>query len=51
MLKTITHPGHLVVHGPSAYVTKLMGVFLDMDKMIGTDFEAGLAGLKTQAEK
>jgi len=37
--------------GPSAYVTKLMGVFFDMDKMIGDDFAAGLANLKTEAEK
>lgn len=36
--------------GPSAYVQKLMGVFVDMDKMIGKDFEKGLASLKTVAE-
>lgn len=39
------------MHGPAAYVTKLMGVFFDMDKMIGSDFEAGLQNLKAQAEK
>jgi uncharacterized protein YndB with AHSA1/START domain len=39
------------MHGPSAFVTKLMGVFFDMDKMIGADFEAGLQTLKAQAEK
>jgi hypothetical protein len=27
-----------------------MGVFFDMDSMIGKDFEAGLANLKTLAE-
>ena len=37
--------------GPSAYITKLMGVFFNMDKMIGDDFAAGLANLKAQAEK
>jgi hypothetical protein len=30
---------------------KLMGVFADTDKMIGRDFEAGLANLKAAAEK
>jgi len=29
---------------------KLMGLVLNMDKMIGEDFEAGLASLKTLAE-
>jgi hypothetical protein len=28
-----------------------MGLFLNMDRMIGRDFEAGLANLKTIAEK
>ena len=37
--------------GPSAYVTKLMGVFVNMDKMIGDDFAVGLANLQAQAEK
>ncbi len=37
--------------GPAKLVTKLMGLVLDMDKMIGKDFEAGLANLKTEAEK
>jgi hypothetical protein len=36
--------------GPSAYIAKVMGVFVSMDKMIGTDFETGLANLKTVAE-
>lgn len=38
------------MHGPSPYITKLMGVFFNMDRMIGKDFEAGLADLKTVAE-
>jgi Polyketide cyclase / dehydrase and lipid transport len=37
--------------GPSPFVAKLMGVFTNMDKMIGSDFEAGLANLKAAAEK
>ncbi len=37
--------------GPANFISKLMGVFFNMDKMIGTDFEAGLANLKTIAEK
>jgi hypothetical protein len=28
-----------------------MGLFMNMDEMIGRDFETGLATLKTQAEK
>ena len=39
------------MHGPSPYVTKVMGVFFDMDHMIGRDFETGLANLKSIAEK
>lgn len=39
------------MHGPSAYITKLMGIFFNMDQMIGKDFEAGLANLKQLAEK
>ena len=37
--------------GPSPYIAKLMGVLFNMDKMIGADFEAGLANLKAAAEK
>lgn len=39
------------MHGPQTYIAKLMSVFLDCDKMVGKDFEAGLASLKTIAEK
>jgi uncharacterized protein YndB with AHSA1/START domain len=38
------------MHGPSPYVAKVMGVFFNMDRMIGKDFEAGLADLKAVAE-
>jgi hypothetical protein len=39
------------MHGPSSFMSKVMQVFMDLDKMIGRDFEAGLANLKTFAEK
>ena len=39
------------MRGPAPFVSKLMGVFVDMDKMIGKDFETGLANLKAAAEK
>jgi hypothetical protein len=37
--------------GPSPFVSKLMGVFMDFDKLVGKDFEAGLAALKRNAEQ
>ncbi len=39
------------VHGPQAYVAKLMTIFISMDSLVGREFESGLAGLKTVAEK
>lgn len=39
------------MYGPAPYFHKLMGLFMNMDKMIGTDFETGLASLKALAEK
>jgi len=39
------------MYGPASFVSKLMGVFFNMDKMIGTDFETGLANLKAISEK
>lgn len=38
------------MRGPSPYLSKLIGLFINMDKMIGKDFEAGLASLKGVAE-
>ena len=38
------------MQGPSPFISKLMGLFINMDRMIGTDFEAGLATLKTNIE-
>lgn len=37
--------------GPSPFMFKLVGIFMDMDKMVGRDFEAGLANLKAKAEQ
>ncbi|HEV7507869.1 MAG TPA: SRPBCC family protein [Thermoanaerobaculia bacterium] len=39
------------MHGPMAYMAKVFGIFVNMDKMIGNDFETGLANLKAVAEK
>ena len=33
------------------FIMKVMHVFMNMDKMMGKDFEAGLANLKTVAER
>jgi hypothetical protein len=40
-----------VMAGPAPFVTKLMGVFVSMDSMIGKDFEKGLAQMKAAAEQ
>jgi len=39
------------MHGPSPFMSKVMQVFMSMDKMIGKDFEAGLAKLKKLTER
>ena len=39
------------MRGDCPYIAKLMGVFIDMDAMIGRDFETGLASLKAIAER
>lgn len=39
------------MYGPAAFMTKLIGIFMNMDTMIGNDFAAGLASLKAAAEK
>lgn len=36
--------------GPKTLMVRVMGIFRSMDKMIGPDFEKGLAQLKTVAE-
>lgn len=39
------------MRGPAPFISKVMQVFINMDKMVGRDFEAGLANLKAVAEK
>src|SRR5215470_6024736 len=39
------------MHGPVPYFAKIVHVFLNMDRMVGTDFETGLANLKVLTEK
>ncbi len=39
------------MYGPNNVVSKLMGLFFSMDKMVGAQFEQGLAALKTVAER
>jgi uncharacterized protein YndB with AHSA1/START domain len=39
------------MNGHAPYFAKVMHVFIDMDRMVGQDFETGLASLKTIAEK
>jgi uncharacterized protein YndB with AHSA1/START domain len=40
-----------LMHGPASFMVKVMHVFINMDRMVGKDFEAGLANLKRLAEK
>ena len=39
------------MQGPLPYMMKVVHVFMNMDKMVGKDFEAGLANLKASSEK
>lgn len=39
------------MYGPQPFVGKVMGLFIDCDKMVGKEFETGLASLKAIAEK
>ena len=39
------------MHGPNNYISKVMQVFVDVDKMLGELFESGLADLKKASEK
>jgi uncharacterized protein YndB with AHSA1/START domain len=38
------------MYGPNTFMAKIMQVVVSMDKLIGKDFEAGLANLKAAAE-
>ena len=39
------------MEGPVPYIAKIAHLFFNMDKVLGTDFEAGLASLKALAEE
>jgi hypothetical protein len=39
------------MYGPAPFMSKVMQVFINMDNMIGKDFETGLASLKKLTEK
>lgn len=39
------------LHGPNEFIGKIMGVFVSVDKLVGPDFERGLATLKAVAEQ
>ena len=39
------------MQGPTPYFAKIIHVFMDMDSMVGKDFESGLASLKAAAER
>ena len=40
-----------VMHGPIPYISKVIGLFCNMDNLIGKDFEDSLANLKAITEK
>jgi uncharacterized protein YndB with AHSA1/START domain len=40
-----------LMHGPSSFIHKVMQVFMNLDHMIGKDFEVGLVNLKQLVEK
>jgi hypothetical protein len=39
------------MYGSAPFMSKVMQVFVNMDNMIGKDFESGLASLKKLTEK
>ncbi|MGQ0510072.1 MAG: SRPBCC family protein [Betaproteobacteria bacterium] len=39
------------MHGPSPYLSKLLDLVFNMDRMVGGQFETGLSNLKAIAEK
>lgn len=42
---------HWAMDGRNTFMGKLMSVFMNMDRLVGTDFEKGLAKLKSAAER
>jgi hypothetical protein len=39
------------MHGPTPFFGKILHLFINMDRMVGTDFATGLANMKALAEK
>jgi carbon monoxide dehydrogenase subunit G len=39
------------MYGPSLFVSKVMSTVMNMDKMVGKDFEQGLVNMKAAAER
>jgi hypothetical protein len=39
------------IYGPSPFMSKVMGLLCNFDRMIGREFETGLANLKTLTER
>lgn len=39
------------MYGPNIFMSKVMSTVMSMDKMVGKDFEEGLANMKAAAEK
>jgi hypothetical protein len=39
------------MHDANLYVTKVMSIFTNMDRVVGKHFDKGLANLKTVAEQ
>jgi hypothetical protein len=40
-----------LMHGPAPMMSRVMQVFMNLDHMIGKDFEVGLVNLKNISEK
>jgi hypothetical protein len=38
------------MRGQNIFIGKVMSIFVDMDKMVGKDFEKGLQNLKAASE-
>ena len=39
------------MHGPAPFMNKVIGLFMNIDKMVGGQFAEGLANMKREAEK
>lgn len=53
MIDSTATGSHVVwsMRGPNPFISKIMSVFVSVDKMVGPDFEKGLATMKAEAEK